>query len=194
MIASNPYEANGGRARSALRCRASACGRRPRDRRDPAARRGRNRRGQGPTCSRAIGGCRRRRRANSAPTVLHHRRPRHDRRRRLSRHRRPRQGPDHLRGFNVYPKEIESEIDAIAGVVESAVIGVPHRDLGEGVTGDRRGARRRAARRGGDPVGARRPAGEIQTAQARAVRRRPAAQRHGQGAEGGAEGALQGDL
>jgi malonyl-CoA/methylmalonyl-CoA synthetase len=37
-------------------------------------------------------------------------------------------------GFNVYPKEIESEIDAIAGVVESAVIGVPHRDLGEGVT------------------------------------------------------------
>ena len=37
-------------------------------------------------------------------------------------------------GFNVYPKEVESEIDAIAGVVESAVIGVPHADLGEGVT------------------------------------------------------------
>ena len=37
-------------------------------------------------------------------------------------------------GFNVYPKEIESEIDAIAGVVESAVIGVPHPDFGEGVT------------------------------------------------------------
>jgi malonyl-CoA/methylmalonyl-CoA synthetase len=37
-------------------------------------------------------------------------------------------------GFNVYPKEIESEIDAIPGVVESAVIGVPHADLGEGVT------------------------------------------------------------
>jgi malonyl-CoA/methylmalonyl-CoA synthetase len=37
-------------------------------------------------------------------------------------------------GFNVYPKEIESEIDAIPGVVESAVIGVPHRDFGEGVT------------------------------------------------------------
>ena len=37
-------------------------------------------------------------------------------------------------GFNVYPKEIESEIDAIDGVIESAVIGVPHRDLGEGVT------------------------------------------------------------
>ncbi|UFZ02076.1 malonyl-CoA synthase [Bradyrhizobium ontarionense] len=37
-------------------------------------------------------------------------------------------------GFNVYPKEIESEIDAMAGVVESAVIGVPHPDFGEGVT------------------------------------------------------------
>jgi malonyl-CoA/methylmalonyl-CoA synthetase len=37
-------------------------------------------------------------------------------------------------GFNVYPKEIESEIDAIDGVIESAVIGVPHADFGEGVT------------------------------------------------------------
>jgi malonyl-CoA/methylmalonyl-CoA synthetase len=37
-------------------------------------------------------------------------------------------------GYNVYPKEIESEIDAIPGVVESAVIGVPHADFGEGVT------------------------------------------------------------
>jgi malonyl-CoA/methylmalonyl-CoA synthetase len=37
-------------------------------------------------------------------------------------------------GFNVYPKEIETEIDAIPGVVESAVIGVPHADFGEGVT------------------------------------------------------------
>ena len=37
-------------------------------------------------------------------------------------------------GYNVYPKEIETEIDAIPGVVESAVVGVPHRDFGEGVT------------------------------------------------------------
>jgi malonyl-CoA/methylmalonyl-CoA synthetase len=37
-------------------------------------------------------------------------------------------------GFNVYPKEVETEIDLIPGVVESAVIGVPHPDLGEGVT------------------------------------------------------------
>jgi malonyl-CoA/methylmalonyl-CoA synthetase len=37
-------------------------------------------------------------------------------------------------GFNVYPKEVETEIDAIPGVVESAVFGVPHPDFGEGVT------------------------------------------------------------
>jgi malonyl-CoA/methylmalonyl-CoA synthetase len=37
-------------------------------------------------------------------------------------------------GYNVYPKEVESEIDALPGVVESAVIGVPHPDFGEGVT------------------------------------------------------------
>jgi malonyl-CoA/methylmalonyl-CoA synthetase len=37
-------------------------------------------------------------------------------------------------GFNVYPKEIESEIDAIDGVLESAVIGLAHPDFGEGVT------------------------------------------------------------
>ena len=37
-------------------------------------------------------------------------------------------------GFNVYPKEIETEIDGMPGVVESAIIGVPHPDFGEGVT------------------------------------------------------------
>ena len=37
-------------------------------------------------------------------------------------------------GFNVYPKEVETEIDALPGVIESAVIGVPHPDFGEGVT------------------------------------------------------------
>ena len=37
-------------------------------------------------------------------------------------------------GFNVYPKEVESEIDALPGVTESAVIGLPHPDFGEGVT------------------------------------------------------------
>ncbi|WP_323775690.1 malonyl-CoA synthase [Leisingera sp.] len=36
-------------------------------------------------------------------------------------------------GFNVYPKEVESLIDGLPGVLESAVIGVPHPDFGEGV-------------------------------------------------------------
>ena len=36
-------------------------------------------------------------------------------------------------GFNVYPKEIESLIDEIPGVLESAVIGAPHPDFGEAV-------------------------------------------------------------
>jgi malonyl-CoA/methylmalonyl-CoA synthetase len=37
-------------------------------------------------------------------------------------------------GYNVYPKEVESELDALSGVLESAVFGVPHPDFGEGVT------------------------------------------------------------
>ncbi len=37
-------------------------------------------------------------------------------------------------GYNVYPKEVETELDAITGVLESAVFGVPHPDFGEGVT------------------------------------------------------------
>src|ERR1700722_2940069 len=37
-------------------------------------------------------------------------------------------------GCNVYPKEVETELDAVTGVLESAVFGVPHPDLGEGVT------------------------------------------------------------
>jgi malonyl-CoA/methylmalonyl-CoA synthetase len=37
-------------------------------------------------------------------------------------------------GYNVYPKEVEEEIDGLPGVAESAVIGVPHPDFGEGVT------------------------------------------------------------
>jgi malonyl-CoA/methylmalonyl-CoA synthetase len=36
-------------------------------------------------------------------------------------------------GFNVYPKEVELEIDALPGIVESAIIGVPHADFGEAV-------------------------------------------------------------
>jgi malonyl-CoA/methylmalonyl-CoA synthetase len=37
-------------------------------------------------------------------------------------------------GENIYPKEIELVLDTVPGVVESAVIGLPHSDLGECVT------------------------------------------------------------
>lgn len=36
-------------------------------------------------------------------------------------------------GYNVYPKEIELLLDEMPGVTESAVIGLPHPDFGEGV-------------------------------------------------------------
>lgn len=36
-------------------------------------------------------------------------------------------------GYNVYPAEVEMALDALPGVAESAVIGVPHADFGEGV-------------------------------------------------------------
>jgi malonyl-CoA/methylmalonyl-CoA synthetase len=36
-------------------------------------------------------------------------------------------------GYNVYPAEIESSINELPGVAESAVVGVPHPDFGEGV-------------------------------------------------------------
>ena len=37
-------------------------------------------------------------------------------------------------GFNVYPAEVEAALDALDQVAESAVIGLPHADFGEGVT------------------------------------------------------------
>ncbi len=37
-------------------------------------------------------------------------------------------------GLNVYPIEVEEKIDALPGVVESAVVGLPHPDFGEAVT------------------------------------------------------------
>lgn len=36
-------------------------------------------------------------------------------------------------GYNVYPKEVELLLDEVPGVLESAVIGLPHPDLGEAV-------------------------------------------------------------
>jgi malonyl-CoA/methylmalonyl-CoA synthetase len=36
-------------------------------------------------------------------------------------------------GYNVYPREVELLLDAVTGVRESAVVGLPHPDLGEAV-------------------------------------------------------------
>lgn len=36
-------------------------------------------------------------------------------------------------GYNVYPKEVEGVVDALDGIAESAVVGVPHPDFGEAV-------------------------------------------------------------
>lgn len=38
-------------------------------------------------------------------------------------------------GYNIYPKEVELVLDEQPGVLESAVIGVPHPDFGETVVG-----------------------------------------------------------
>jgi malonyl-CoA/methylmalonyl-CoA synthetase len=37
-------------------------------------------------------------------------------------------------GLNVYPREVETSLNAVPGVRDSAVFGLPHPDLGEGVT------------------------------------------------------------
>jgi len=37
-------------------------------------------------------------------------------------------------GYNVYPKEVEAELDGVPGIIESAVFGLPHPDFGEAVT------------------------------------------------------------
>jgi malonyl-CoA/methylmalonyl-CoA synthetase len=37
-------------------------------------------------------------------------------------------------GLNVYPKEVEEQLNALPDIVESAVVGVPDQDLGEAVT------------------------------------------------------------
>ena len=37
-------------------------------------------------------------------------------------------------GENIYPKEIELHLDALESIKESAIVGLPHPDLGEAVT------------------------------------------------------------
>lgn len=36
-------------------------------------------------------------------------------------------------GYNIYPKEIEQVLDDVPGVLETAVVGAPHHEMGEGV-------------------------------------------------------------
>ena len=86
-------------------------------------------------------------------------------------------------GFNVYPKEIESEIDAMPGVVEirrdrrAACRFRRRRHRGPGLQQGRRGDGSVGAE------GARRAARQVQDAEAGVRRRRIAAQCDGQGAE-----------
>ncbi len=86
-------------------------------------------------------------------------------------------------GFNVYPVEVEAELDAQPGVLESAVIGVPHPDLA-------RRSLRSWWREGGDAEaggragGAEGQAGAVQAAEGGGGGGGAAAQHHGQGAEG----------
>ncbi len=86
-------------------------------------------------------------------------------------------------GLNIYPKEVETEIDSLPGVIESAVIGLPDPDFGEAVAAVVVREKGSGHRRGRDPRGAAGPARQIQMAEDHRLRGRPAAQRHGQGAE-----------
>ncbi len=88
-------------------------------------------------------------------------------------------------GFNVYPKEIEDALDALARrVIESAVIGVPHPDFGE-VRGGRRDGEGTIGRAKRTMIAelARRLA-RFKLPKRIHRHRRTAAQCHGQGAEG----------
>ena len=86
-------------------------------------------------------------------------------------------------GYNVYPKEIELAIDALPGVVESAVVGIPHPDFGEAVTAGGAALRSGGAERKRCHRATESAARRLQGPQAGVLRRRPAAQRDGQGAE-----------
>jgi malonyl-CoA/methylmalonyl-CoA synthetase len=89
-------------------------------------------------------------------------------------------------GLNVYPKEIEELIDALPGVAESAVIGLPHPDFGEAVTAvvvRQKNAAGKALSEDGIIAAVKGQSGELQGAEVGVPGRRPAAQCHGQGAE-----------
>ena len=86
-------------------------------------------------------------------------------------------------GLNVYPKEVEERIDALPGVAESAVIGMPDPDFGEAVMAVVVPQGRPRARRGCDHRRAQSGDRGVQGSEARARRARASAQRDGQGAE-----------
>ena len=112
----------------------------------------------------------------------------------LHRHGRAGQGSGDFRGFNVYPKEVDTEIDALEGVLESAVFGVPHADFGEAVTAAVV-ARPGATLSESAILGAlARRLAQIQGAQTDRPGRISAAQCDGQGAKSGASRSLQGHL
>ena len=97
-------------------------------------------------------------------------------------------------GYNVYPKEVETEIDLLPGVGETAVIGVPHPDFGEAVV----------AVVVPDPgatidepaiiAAPHRPPRPLQATETHPCDRHPPPQHHGQGAKGAPARALQGHV
>ena len=97
-------------------------------------------------------------------------------------------------GYNVYPKEVETEIDAIPGRHRKRGDRLPAQGFRRGRHRRHRQAAGRDARRARRAEGARRPARQVQAAESRDVRRRAAAQHHGQGAEERAARPLQGYL
>ena len=189
MNTSNPYDGRAASpARSASRCPASTLAhRRARDRqrRSPPGEIGMIE-VKGPNVFRAIGACPRRRGPSSATTAssspatsgtIDERGYVHivGRGKDLDHHRRLQRLPEGGRR----PRSTPSP-----GVVESAVIGVPHPDFGEGVTAVVVPARGRRARRRRECIAALADRlATLQAAEAGGLRRRPAAQRHGQGAE-----------
>jgi len=71
-----------------------------------------------------------RRRPTLCGTAVPQWRHRYLRRGRLPQHRRPQEGHDHPRGFNVYPRELEEVIVTHPAVSLCAVVGIPDERLG----------------------------------------------------------------
>ena len=91
-------------------------------------------RDQGPAGDgRLLAAPRRDRQGDDGRRLLPHRRHRRGRRARLLQDRRPQEGHDPGRGFNVYPNEVEDVVTQMPGVLECAAVGVPDEKAGEAV-------------------------------------------------------------